>query len=113
MGYEIGNRTVKLTFDDVPHLAGLEVEVRLDVGSDLVFEMADVDPTDNKELQAVAARFLDNVVVGWNITREGKPVPISMECPPDLLTAIMKGWASIVNPGDTDPLDLPSAPLQQ
>lgn len=107
MGYKVGAKVHKLTFED---FEGLEVRVRsMPLGEFLEFaELIDSSGFAGEGARAIFTRF-SKVLVSWNCEdSKGKPVPTSVAglLKLDLLEAraIIEGWRDAIT-GVTGPLE--------
>jgi hypothetical protein len=100
-GYEVPQDTIKLKFSD-PSFEGLEVVCHSVPYGNLTetAEMAKIDPKnvtdeDLERVDRLVKAFSDNLV-SWNLTREGKKVPVTNAGVKSLnlvfLLQIVEGW---------------------
>jgi hypothetical protein len=88
--FEMPERTVTMGFDD-GSLKGLEVDVKIDLSLDgflelgALFDKATDKDTGWEPVKDLFTWFADNVVLGWNLQRNGEPVP----CNPTAFTSTM------------------------
>ena len=68
-------RTARLVFDEEIY-AGLEVRCSLDVAMETYLDFLDIDSVKElKRLRALFVRWGDEVLVEWNATEQGQPLP--------------------------------------
>jgi hypothetical protein len=95
MGFEAPRTVYQMDFADTEY-AGLEVAVRATTVDELLTLMELIDGRDEaKGVRRLFGAFAD-ILVGWNVTRDGHPVPtdedglLSLEEP--FATAIILAW---------------------
>ena len=123
-GFEMPVRSVTVGFDEGHELHGLEIEFRLNVSTDFylqVMEFADKINDENDDVTTTLRKtreamveFGDGCLIGWNLERNGKPVPATGDAlaavmDPYTAAEIMGRWGAAVG-RVPDPLVEPSAP---
>lgn len=103
MGFEVPETTATLVLSEEPY-AGAEIEVTLDISWGLYKEMRRLaglprDKDWEKNLDALIAMFVPHLR-GWNLTRNGQPLPATPEgmvmLGPALIGQIVSTWIGAV-----------------
>lgn len=111
MGFELEDQ-FKLTFQDVPGMAGLEVVVLpMSIETALLIqelqEKRETTKEDREDIRAQMKLFADHIV-SWNLERGGEPVPASLEevkkLRPPVYRRLVREWDA-ASAGVSAPLD--------
>jgi hypothetical protein len=111
MPFEIPDRTATILIPE-GEFEGAEVTVSRNVSLGLVFDIDEATEQGGRRgMTKAVASFVANVLRGWNLTRNGEPLPATAEemlrLPPDLVVAILRAWGESMK-GTPLPLDEPS-----
>lgn len=77
MGYQVPVRTATLVFED-GDLKGLELEARLNLPFSTLYQLIDAVSGKRRsvaEVREVLTLFATECLIGWNLERDGQPVP--------------------------------------
>lgn len=107
MTFEVVRRNAQMTFEGT-EFEGLELSCQLDVATEVLLEFAELTENDSPSLRgALFRRWGDEILLDWNLTEKGTPVPASgagvLSLPPVLANAILARWMEEVA-GVTAPL---------
>lgn len=95
--YEVPRRTARLVFEGTDY-DGAEVVCRLDVPLQMFFDFQRmVGQSDDPDvIEQAFRRFSDDVLMEWNLTDAGKPIPATAEGflaqPPAFAMLILTKW---------------------
>lgn len=101
-GFDVGRTVYRLTFDD-PRFEGFTVDVAaMSVAETWAYNDALAEAKDADAYTRVIVNTIGRQLLSWNATKDGQPVPASLDGLLDLddhyASAIITGWLKAIRP---------------